>query len=306
MNGVPTHVLSLRSHSEHESLQGKRNPLVLIIPGSPGMGHFYVPFASKLFDLGQGGYDVSVISHAGHSPGHYKGALEQDSDDKTQDEASVDWYTLQDQIAHKLSFIKRESAGRASLILIGHSIGCWMILQMLRESIPVPVTKIFLLFPTIEKLAMTPNAHSYASYLWSSMRKPFTGLIWMASKVIPDYLKRFILTRHFYTTPAEHMENITQAVINIDDKSIYNVLLMAQQEMEVVVDPPVGVIQRNIDKIVLYYGVGDGWNVESCYSDMAARFPGKEVHLCDQNYPHAFIECASNEMAEYVYLKLST
>ena len=64
MGGVPTHVLSLRNDPAGDEA---KVPLVVIVPGSPGMGHFYLPFAHKLFDLGEGRYDVSVVSHAGHS-----------------------------------------------------------------------------------------------------------------------------------------------------------------------------------------------------------------------------------------------
>ena len=46
--GVPTHVFSLNSKS-----MGKL-PLVVVIPGSPEMDHFYIPFVSKLFGNGQG------------------------------------------------------------------------------------------------------------------------------------------------------------------------------------------------------------------------------------------------------------
>ena len=61
----------------------------------------------------------------------------------------------------------------------------------------------------------------------------------------------------------------------------------------------------NINKIVFYYGVGDQWNVESCYGDMAARYSGKGVNLFKRNIPHAFVECSSNFMAEsYLWLNM--
>ena len=60
VDGVPTHVFSLEATAENDTL-------LYIIPGSPGMGHFYIPFASRLFQLGKGAYDVSVVSHAGQT-----------------------------------------------------------------------------------------------------------------------------------------------------------------------------------------------------------------------------------------------
>lgn len=300
--GVPTHVLSLRnSRSDDES--GALLPLMVIIPGSPGMGHFYIPFANKLFDIGMGEYDVSIVSHAGHSPGHYKDTTNPAFANSSLDQFT-DSYRLEDQIAHKLTFIEEEGKSRESIVLIGHSIGCWMILKMLGHINTSRIAKVFLLFPTVEKMRLTPNSQSRISYLWSSLRKPFTGLVWLSSRFLPKFMKESVLSVHFHTTPTEHLRFITQGVMNIDEKSIYNILQMAKQEMSDVFDPPIAEIDENIDKIVFYYGVGDNWNVESCYRDMAARYPGKEIHLCEQNIQHAFVECSSDKMAEYVYSKL--
>ena len=63
VDNIPTHVFELKSLTPNPSL-------LLVVPGSPGMGHFYIPFASRLFELGQGSFDVAVVSHAGHSPGY--------------------------------------------------------------------------------------------------------------------------------------------------------------------------------------------------------------------------------------------
>ena len=75
IDGVPTHVFSLEASRGNDSL-------LYIIPGSPGMAHFYVPFATRLFQLGGGAYDVSVVSHAGHSPGVYKTPLPPSQDEQ--------------------------------------------------------------------------------------------------------------------------------------------------------------------------------------------------------------------------------
>ena len=132
IGAAPTHVFSLRN----EGTKFRKVPLVLVIPGTLGICHFYVPFASKLFCSGQGKFDVSVISNAGHSPGHYKDTTIQDIED-------TDWYTLQDQVFHKLAFIKQMASDRDSLILIGHSVGCWIVLKMLHHLIPAKVDKVF-------------------------------------------------------------------------------------------------------------------------------------------------------------------
>ena len=92
--------------------------------------------------------------------------------------------------------------------------------------------------------------------------------------------------------------------MNTDSRSIYNILSMAEQEMNEVMKLPVDIIQEHIDKLVFYYGVGDRWNVESCYKDMSELFPGKDVNLCTSGHSHAFVISSSDPMAEYVYNKL--
>ena len=308
INGIPTHVFNLKA----DDCAGPRNAsLLLVVPGSPGMGHFYIPFATKLFELGEGRYDVSVVSHAGHSPGHIR---PQDRQQPTKSAGSStegvevvndgekDWYSLEDQIAHKLEFLRKHASTKDSLYLVGHSIGSWMILKMLQQLEHSRVKKVALLFPTIEKMGITPNGQKLAP-LFTTLRRPFTALVWLISTV-PNFFRRFILNRYFHTAPIEHVDHLAEATMNIDSQSMYNILRMAHQEITEVVDPPLEVIDKHIDKIVFYYGVGDRWNIESCFEDMATRYPDMDVHLCRNGFPHAFVECASDEMAEFVHSKL--
>lgn len=328
INGIPTHVFSLKA--DHYA-RPRNTSLLLVVPGSPGMGHFYIPFATKLFQLGEGCYDVAVVSHAGHSPGHIRpvpsgggvdGLQEQQQqhDQLSRDpgpcptgassaaapiinhHCGKDWYSLEDQISHKLEYLRKHASNKETLYLVGHSIGSWMILQMLQKLEPRRVKKVTLLFPTIEKMGITPNGQKLAP-LFTTLRRPFTALIWLMSN-IPNFFRRFVLSRYFHTTPSEHVEHIAEATMNINSMSMYNILRMAHQEMADVVDAPLNIIDEHIEKIVFYYGVGDKWNVESCYENMAMRYPDKDVHLCTKGFPHAFVECASDEMAEFVHSKL--
>ena len=286
VKGIPTHVFSLQAAVTNDAL-------LYIIPGSPGMGHFYVPFATKLFQLGGGTYDVSVVSHAGHSPGVYK---------QPASEQERDWFSLEDQIDHKLAFLQETAPDKTSLYLVGHSIGCHVILKMLKHVVPSRVKKVFLLFPTIEKMAITPNGVAQRP-LFSTLRSPFTAAVWLMGG-IPEFLKNRVLRQWFYSSPREHVDHMCRAVMNIDSKSIYNILCMAEQEMNEVNQLPVDTISEHIDKLVFYYGVGDRWTIESCYKDMTERFPGKDINLCESGYSHAFVINSSDPMAEYVFNKL--
>ncbi len=318
MNRIPTHVYRLKHDQEAAS-----KSLALIIPGSPGMGHLYIPFATRLFQLGAGNYDVALVSHAGHSPGFLRPPTDhtQDKDfpgnsaekftngaahlstNVASSRSHRDWYCLEEQIQHKLAFLEQYAPEVDTLYFVGHSIGSWMVLQMMKRLEPSKIKKAILLFPMIERMGETPKGVRLAP-LFSSLRLPFTFLVWCLS-CIPDSVKRFILSYHFYTTPLEQVPHMTQGAINIDSKAIHNVLCMAKQEMEEVTATPFDIIDKNIEKLVFYYGVGDAWNMSSCYSDMCKRYPDhKEIHLCKSGHAHAFVEAASNDMAEFAFSKI--
>lgn len=292
VDGIPTHVFSLKT-------KVRNGALLLVIPGSPGMAHFYIPFATRLFDLGSGAYDVAIVSHAGHSPGFTRPS----DPDRDSSEAGKDWYSLENQIAHKLAYIKEQAREKESLYLVGHSIGCYMILQLLRELAPTLVKKAIFLFPTIEKMSETPNGKILSPIFTPALRYPLTAMVGLLSW-LPHRLKTLFLRLYFYTTPPEHVGHVIQATTNIDGSSMYNILCMAHQEMHEVADPPIDVIHEHIDKLVFYYGTDDKWNLESCYKDMACTFPNKDITKCSNGHPHAFVLTVSHDMAEFVFSRL--
>lgn len=96
---------------------------------------------------------------------------------------TIHLYTIELQI----EFIKRYIPEDARLHLIGHSIGSWIILNILKdESITKRVTKCYLLFPTIEHMATTKNGWFFTTivrcstvkynFFFNSVQQFFQGL----------------------------------------------------------------------------------------------------------------------------------
>lgn len=286
MDDVPTHVLQLRSPTPNTSL-------LLVVPGNPGMGHFYVPFASRLFEVGRGSFDVAVVSHAGHSPGYCRPT----------DGGGDDWYGLEDQVKHKMAYLREHASDKQTIYLVGHSIGCYIILQMLKAIEPSRVAKVFLLFPAVENMAETPNGQRLLPLFYRYLR-PATALAWLVTWIPETVRKPLLKYAYFRSTPSEHLDHMVQAAVNIDSRSVYNILSMSREEMERVKDPPLDVIQDHVHKMTFYYGIDDRWTLESSYRDMAERFSDHDVQLCSHGYPHAFVMEASTEMADYVHSRL--
>jgi predicted alpha/beta hydrolase family esterase len=81
---------------------------------------------------------------------------------------------LEGQIRHKLTFIRDYLPKDVKLILIGHSIGCYMILKLLDDLESHQVLRCFMLFPTIERMAESPKgqvATPLLKYLFTSFGK---------------------------------------------------------------------------------------------------------------------------------------
>ncbi|XP_048831194.1 lipid droplet-associated hydrolase isoform X3 [Brienomyrus brachyistius] len=153
--GAATEVLKFgqRELGPLEGRHGSPPLLFLIIPGNPGLVGFYRPFMKTLWQSFQGLHPVWAVSHAGH-------CVPPDSMDMTEDGPLLethDVFGLRGQIEHKMAFLKRHVPRDTKLVLIGHSIGCYIILEMMKRDPQMQVLKALLLFPTIERMAASPQ-----------------------------------------------------------------------------------------------------------------------------------------------------
>lgn len=120
--------------------------VVLMIPGNPGVIAYYEYFLSRLFDLSNQEIDIIAVQHLGHT----KGVKENETD----------LFTLEEQLEHKLAFfdhVRRSYKSTTKFVLVGHSIGAWLTVNMLKHRTRHGISKIFGLFPTLENIKRTPN-----------------------------------------------------------------------------------------------------------------------------------------------------
>lgn len=103
---------------------GMARDIIVMIPGNPGDPIFYNQFLRHLGHLLDWSHGILSISNANTYPcssNKNKCPLKQ-------------VYLLADQVQHKVAYINTviEQHPSSHLILIGHSIGCFMVLQVLR------------------------------------------------------------------------------------------------------------------------------------------------------------------------------
>jgi len=285
VGGVPTCVLKCG-----QPQPGK--PMILIIPGNPGVAGYYEDFMVKLYELSDSSIPVWCVSHAGH-------VIPSRSMPKYKEE---DLYSVFGQVQHKLYFIQSEIPYNCPLILIGHSIGCFNIIHLLERLDPQRVLNCCLLFPVLENLWDTPNFH----WRYTGKIYQIDVLRWLASfatslvyYTTPEFVRRQIIKQYFQEDVSECAMRATVRVWN--PISVLNTFYMAKTYIKVLYEADYDIIEKHLDKLLFYYGTTDGWVPIKFYENMKKRFPSGNIHLCDREIRHAFVLDSSEEMAETVW-----
>ena len=150
-SGVALHHMKVEPIASKLDASGKLPLVFVVIPGNPGCIQFYEKFADTLCDASS--VPVWGVSHTGH-------AQAQKGDGVSH--PSVVECGLDKQIQHKIDYLQMEVLPKCqNVILIGHSIGCYIILQifhrMQKDARYHSIRKGILLFPTIERMKETPQ-----------------------------------------------------------------------------------------------------------------------------------------------------
>ncbi|XP_060267872.1 lipid droplet-associated hydrolase isoform X5 [Ovis aries] len=164
--GVETQVLKCGPWTDLINNQSGTRPklLIFIIPGNPGFSPLYVPFAKALYSTTKRRFPVWIISHAGHALAPRGKKVLKSSEDPNAEEIK-DIYGLHGQVEHKLAFLRTQVPKEMKLVVIGHSIGSYFSLEILKHAPELPVIHSILLFPTIERISESPKVN--AAYLGS-------------------------------------------------------------------------------------------------------------------------------------------
>ncbi|KAK6167542.1 hypothetical protein SNE40_021543 [Patella caerulea] len=290
VTGCVTHVLKF---GEIPKLKSKSKFLFLVIPGNPGVIEYYEEFMRQLYHRGNNKIPVWGMSYAGHVSIGSDGTGFTELVKQPPEEC-----TLLGQIRHKLAFIEECIPEDIKLILIGHSIGSYMILRLLKYLPKHQVLRCFLLFPTIERMALSPRGQIITPLL-HYLRWVCVWFVKAVSYLSPQMQYRIIL-RIFKGNKVP--ECALNATMNLFDPACVNhITYLARDEMDMVTDLDQDLIRNNISKLSFYYGAEDHWcPKEYCY-EMKKNFPHADIRLCDKNYAHAFVLNSSQEMSKIVW-----
>ncbi|XP_071804383.1 lipid droplet-associated hydrolase-like [Asterias amurensis] len=288
VNGVPTHLMKVEPNlAETIEVADESDVLFLVIPGNPGIVDFYEVFMLTLFKASGCKVPVWGISHAGHT------SLTQKLDDNTQGP-----YSLVDQIDHKAAFIRDFVPPGKRLVLIGHSIGCHIILQVMKSNPSLPILKAVLLFPTIERMWDSPNGTFLAPLLCYFRWLAVFGVF--LSSYLSDWVKWRAINWFFRGRKVPPCT--FHAALNLFNPSCTNnIIFMAAHEMREVMEPDLDAIAQHLPKLLFYYGAKDGWCPVDYYYDIKKLFPEGDIRLCKRGIAHAFCLESSELMADLTW-----
>ncbi|KAF9403733.1 hypothetical protein BGX21_011134 [Mortierella sp. AD011] len=221
--------------------------VLFMIPGNPGLIDYYIPFLQTVHDTCQEKIDIFGACHLGHSGGSH-----------ITDPSRM--YSLDEQVASKIAIVDRlremYPAG-TRFILAGHSMGSWLALQVLKARPSHGIERVFELFPTIHRIADTPNG----------LLRSIVGLAAGQEK---------------------DMAQITSQKL-LHSSVVKNCLFLANQEMETIKVMDRELIEEHASKFVFYYGKTDEWSPIENYYEMRDEFPKIKSFLCEQGMVHAFV-----------------
>nr|XP_020471359.1 lipid droplet-associated hydrolase [Monopterus albus]XP_020471360.1 lipid droplet-associated hydrolase [Monopterus albus] len=289
-HGAITEVLKFGSchlHSGHRVL-------FLIIPGNPGVVGFYMTFMQTLHNMFGYRHPVWAVSHAGH-------CAPPDSMDMVEDmtlAAEVDVFGLSGQVEHKLGFLRENLPRETSLVLVGHSIGCYIILEMMKRDPELKVLKAVMLFPTIERMAQTPQGKVMTPVLCHMRYVAYLPLFLLS--LLPDRLKSSLIKLVLGGIRYLDLTVVQPAVGLLSGDSAANGMYMGSQEMRKVLERDNVTIRKNLEKLIFYYGASDHWCPVQYYHDIKQDFPNGDIRMCKNGFRHAFVLDAGREVAKMV------
>ncbi|KAG0371022.1 hypothetical protein BGZ54_001376 [Gamsiella multidivaricata] len=245
--------------------------------GNPGLIDYYTPFLQTVHDTCQGKIDIFGASHLGHSAGAH-----------VTDPSRM--YALEEQVESKIAIMDRLQemypAG-TRFILAGHSMGAWLALRVLKARPNHGIERIFELFPTIHRIADTPNGRKMKNLFKPMIRSIVGGTVSTLRFIFsaPPVLQSIVALA---TGQESDMAKVTSQKL-LYSSVVKNCLFLAGQEMEAIKIMDKELIEEHASKFVFYYGKTDDWSPIENYYEMMELFPKVKSYLCNQGMVHAFV-----------------
>ncbi|RAL14199.1 bifunctional triacylglycerol lipase/ester hydrolase [Aspergillus homomorphus CBS 101889] len=312
--------------------------LIYFISGNPGLISYYYPFFTHLIEK----LKPLVSEHNGnptiHLHGHSLAGFEVSASGDSASAAEPYYHDLEDQIRfvqHKLDECVTGIANAAStptpkprIILIGHSVGTYMAMELIRrhrertsssstDAFPTfDIISGILLFPTVVDIAKSPSGRKLTTLL---SFLPHLALIASffaraLTTLLPGFLLRGLVALVMGSPPQEAVD--TTVAFLRSRRGVRQALHMAASEMYSInsdewADEVWGISSdagssEALAKLFFYYGREDHWVAEETREEIlalrgkATEGRGPTMVVCEEGSPHAFCLRHSEVMAAKV------
>lgn len=196
-------------------------------------------------------------------------------------------FDLDGQVRHKIEFIEKYVPAGVKIHLMGHSIGAWMIFQMLQhETVRKRIKKCYLLFPTVERMIESPNGWNFTK-IGLPLYSVFGFLIPLFNR-LPELLRIFLIQIYFWFS-AIPSYFIGTALKYSKASVCEKVVFLAEDEMARVRGLQKEIVQANLDLLKFYYGTTDGWVPVKYFTQLKEQFPEVDAQLDTKKIAHAFV-----------------
>ncbi|BES94280.1 UPF0554 protein C2orf43 homolog [Nesidiocoris tenuis] len=288
LNEVPS---CLQTFGERDDDSSQPDTVILVVSGNPGISDFYVKFMKSLHQKCNG-LPVWVIGHAGHEYHPESPSLDK----------RPELFNMAGQVKHKMDFIKNHIPRDKKLILVGHSMGAKICVELMKHDwINSRVKQAHLMYPCLEHTSQTRNG---SLFMRSGTR--FFSIVNFITRVLsfmPEFVQlhfvRWGLKRRFRMSEFE--DNLVHSAMKlIRPEVVKQAVSLAVDVLNKVQDLDDEVYQRDGSKIVAYYAQTDGWSPVEHYENLKTRHPNVRAFLMDSKFEHTFTARTSDEMAEEV------
>lgn len=287
VNKVPTKILTWGKWIEESFRNDERKEVVIVMTGNPGIVDYYELFCKTIHS--KTGLPVWCIGHAGHQePEHTNVAKIPPLN------SNRHLFNVTGQVQHKVDFLEKYVPSDVKIHLIGHSMGSYIITQLLKnESINEKIIKSYLLFPTIEYIGDTPNGHFYQKLL-PRFGAIILFLTWFFT-ILPSIIQDVLIWIYGIVTKTPKIHRKT--IINMITPTVLgNIFFLATDEMKVIQERENEVIRANVKKLRFYFGAHDGWAPVSYCDKLKRDIPNVDAMICQRGFRHEFVRNNSKEV----------
>uniref|UniRef100_A0A8C7F4C2 Lipid droplet-associated hydrolase n=1 Tax=Oncorhynchus kisutch TaxID=8019 RepID=A0A8C7F4C2_ONCKI len=236
--------------------------------GNPGVIGFYMTFMQTLHQTLGWCYPVWAVTHAGH-------CVPPDTMDVIDGTYRNCWtIKLNGRMKHKLVFLSEHIPRDTCLVLMGHSVGCYIILEMLTLDPELQVVKSVMPIPTIEPYLPV--------FLLSLLPEVFSS-IQQAS-------------RHSVTVWLNVRIGKTSDVSNFE----CGMIIGARHVRSSISETALWMFCHSYVQLVFYYGACDHWYHVQYHQETKRDFPNGDIRLCSRGIRHALVLDTGKEVADMI------